>query len=148
MKKFPYPDKEIKTVKQAEEHIVELVYNAMSWLRIDGYNFYITTPKEYSFVEREGSGIVITTEYPYKKFHISLQQDSIDKMLKAKKDAAVWINIEKSIMHEMFHLVLHRLTAMAHKRFLSPSEVEDTEEYLVDHLVSVFYPYMENSRKK
>ena len=148
MKKPPYPDNELKTVAECEKYVIDLTYNSLSWLRIDGYNWYIANPKDKDFVHMEGSGFVITTTYPYKKFHISLQQDSIDKMIGVKKNSEIWVNIEKSILHETFHLLLSRLVAQAHKRFLSPNEVTDHEEYVIDHLVGVFYPLLSNHRDK
>lgn len=148
MKKFPFPDKVLKTNDQIQAHFSELAFNAMLYLKLDGYNFWIMLPGNENFVEHKDSGASITLEYPYKKFSISIQQDTIKKCLTEKINSPFWRHVEESIFHELIHIILWNYVVLARKRFTDPDAIDDFDEFTTDHLTHCIYPLVEQLRKK
>lgn len=139
MKNYPYPDKKLESKEQVEVYYSDLVFNALEHLRIDGYAWYIALPGQEGFTECKEAGASICVEYPYKKFCISLQQDSIDKALVQDLSSPFWKNTERGIFHECIHILVWRLSSLAQKRYVTPTDIEDEEEALTDHLANAFY---------
>lgn len=149
MKKYPYPSpqKKLKTVDDVSQYITDLTWNALNWLKMDGYVFFVHTPKMEGFHETKESGMNINVTWPYKKFNISIQQNSIDSCLKSNPGDPFWDNMEDSVFHEVFHVVLWRIDAIADKRYTTPIEMSDANEYTVDHLTHCFMPLIRDLRK-
>lgn len=147
MKKLPYPDKVLKTDEDIREYCEELVFNTMQWLRLAGYLFFIVLPGEDNHKADDLYGMSISVEYPYKKFFISVQKNSIDKMRNAPVKSPVFVNTERSIFHEMFHVLTWQVTELARRRYTTPTAIEDADEYLVDHLANLVHDLVEQIRK-
>ncbi len=146
MKVRPFPDKKLKNVQEVENHISELFFGALSWLEIAGYIFWVWTPGQPEFKEHKGAGLSILVDHPYKKFNVSVQQDSVDKMLQAGLDSPVWAALERSVFHECFHILTWHMTDIAQKRYTTPGELDDADESLVDHLANTVYPMVKEIR--
>lgn len=149
MKKYPIPDKALKSEADMRKYIEELVFNAMGWLKIDGYAFTVHFPHTEDFREVKGSGMCICVEYPYKKFKLSVQQDSMEKMKKEPlSNRGFWENLESSIFHECIHILTARFYEMAERRYTSPDDVKDADEELVDAFTHIIYPIVRDARIK
>jgi hypothetical protein len=148
MKNFPYPDKALKTNDQLRGYFEEVIFNTLSWLKLDGYNFYILFPEDDEFFQTDtDAGAAIRLEYPYKKFKVSIQQDTVDKCKSEKLDAPFWLNCEASIFHEIIHIITWRGTELAKQRYVTPTDIDNQDEYTVDHLANVIYPLVKENRK-
>lgn len=147
MKKYPIPDKPLKNKEAIRTYIETLVFNTMEWLNIAGYTFVVYLPGEEGFSERKNAGISISVQYPYKKFDIYLQEPSVNNILNKPTDA-LFSNIECSIFHEMFHLILWKFAELSKERYVTPIELENEEEFITDHLAHIIYPLVKASRKK
>lgn len=147
MKKWPYPDKDIKTKDQVRRHFEELIFNALSWLKIDGYTYVTLVPGDADFRERDGAGVCIVVAYPYKKFAVSIQQDSLDKAFKEKRISHFWENVEDGVFHECFHILVWELAEIARMRYATFPQIENSEEALVDHLTHILMPLVKDSRR-
>lgn len=148
MNKFPYPDQKPKDKKEVELHFAELVSNALEHLNIGGYTWNILLPDEDGFSEDKDAGASITVEYPYKRFAISIQQNTIDRALKAELDSGFWPNAERSMFHECFHILTWRISVLSEKRYVTQREINDADEELVDHLAIVFLESVKDWRKE
>lgn len=118
------------------------------WLKIDGYIWYLLIPGDKGFRESSDAGACIVTEFPYRKFFISIQQDSIDKVLNEKTTALIFKNIERSMVHELLHVLFAPLAEIARKRFVTGSELVDAEETAVDHLSICIHEMICDVRKR
>lgn len=148
MKRLPIPDKPLKTDAEIKQHFTDLVFNAMSWLKIDGYAFFVALPGQDSFKEHKEYGASISVEFPYKKFTISIQQDSVDKARnQSLSNTGYWENVETSIFHEVIHILVWRLSEIAGRRYTTPTDVNDAEEELTDHLAHLIHDIVLQSRK-
>jgi len=147
MKKYPFPNKNLKTLPEVKEHFVELVSNAMNWLMVDGYTWFVLMPDDENHHKDDTAGACIVVEYPYKKFHISIQQSEIDKCLAQKKDSPFWKNLELMMVHEVIHIILWRLEHLAYKRHVTEQDIRDENEAVVDHLANIVHTAMMEVRK-
>lgn len=139
MKKYPIPDKQITKRDELREHIEELFFNAMAYLKIDSYSFTVVFEGEENFVEHKNAGFSITVDFPYRKFHVSVQKDTVDKAFsKTLSTPGFWQNIEHGVFHECFHILGWRLSELARRRYTTPTDIEDADEELADHLANVF----------
>jgi len=149
MKKLPIPDKQPKNNNDIEKHIDELVFNCLHWLMIEGYTFTIYLPKDKDFFVDEGASASIRVDYPYKKFAISIQQDTIDKMLsQPKSNVCFWKNLETAILHECIHILLWKTEELAKRRYTTPTEIQDENEATTDHLTHIIDYMIDKIRKK
>lgn len=149
MKNKPIPDKPLKTKDDLRAYYEELIFNALNWLRIDGYVFYVVFKGDDDWVDSAGAGASINVEFPYKKFKVSIQEDSVEKNLSQPlKNKGYWENVESGIFHECIHILVWRLAELAARRYTTPTDVTDAEEELTDHITHMFYPYVRDSRKK
>lgn len=149
MKRFPIPDRPIKTKKEGRLYVEELVFNSMQWLNIFGYVFTVHFPGDDDFREASGSGACIVVEYPYKEFKISIQEHSW-KLFQSEspKNTGFWNNVESSILHECVHILVWPLAEMANRRYTTQEDIRDCEERLTSHLENLIHPFMRSSRKK
>lgn len=149
MKRIPYPDKPLKTDEEIRQYFTDLVFNAMAWLKIDGYAFYVVLPGQSTFTEHEEAGACIKVEFPYKKFVISIQKDSVDKCrTEPLSNLDYWDNAETSIFHECIHILVWRLAEIAGRRFTTQTEIRDAEEELVDHFAHLVHKFVSDQRPK
>lgn len=148
MKHFPIPDSPLKTDEEIKDHFTDLVFNVMSWLKVDGYAFYVVLPGQDGFVERKDAGACIVVEFPYKKFHVSIQQDSLNKCRNEPlSNTGYWDNIETSMFHEVIHILVWRLAEIAGRRFTTPTDIEDAEEELTDHFAHLIHALVRDGRR-
>ena len=148
MKKIPYPDKPILKPIDARKHIEQLVFNTMAWLKIDGYTFVVYLPNEEGHTPYPNASASINVEYPYKKFRVSLQEDSLKKMYGGKLTDPLWENLEECIFHEILHVVMWKIVNIAQMRYTSEREITDIDEETVDQLTHIIYPLVKESREK
>ena len=149
MKKIPIPDKPLKNEKDIYPYIEALVFNCMHWLKIDGYIFFVYLPKDKEHIVHENASVNIIVDYPYKKFWLSIQQDSVDKMLaQPLSNTGYWRNVQTSIFHEIVHILLWKTEVLAKRRYTTPTEMEDENEALTDHLTHIVYGMLEDIRNK
>jgi len=146
---FPFPNKVLKNNSDIEEHLSWIYYNALQWLNLAGYITYFVFPGDKEHTNHEGAGLSIRVEYPYKKIKISVQQDSIDKML-ATTDLkhALWGNIERSMFHEVIHIITWRLGELSRERYVTPTDIQNEDEFVVDHLTNCLYNLVKDYRMK
>lgn len=137
MKNYPYPDKPLKTDKEIKDYYETLIFNCLNWLKLDGYLFYIKLPGDDKFVDHPDAGASICLEYPYKKFSISIQQGTFDKTKKEKIRSPFWENVESSMFHEIIHIITWRGVELAKKHYVTPTDIDDNDEFTVDHLTKV-----------
>lgn len=147
MKTYPFPNKKLKTTEDVRSHFGELIANAMNWLMLDGYTWYVIMPDEQKWHEDVNAGATITVEYPYKKFQISIQRSEVEKCLAQKKDSPFWKNLEGMMVHEVLHVVLWRLEHLAYQRHVTEQDIKDENEAVVDHLANVIHSAMQEVRK-
>ncbi|MES2212205.1 MAG: hypothetical protein V4490_03600 [Pseudomonadota bacterium] len=148
MKKIPYPPKQLKTKQKAKEYLVELVSNAMSWLKIDGYAFSILSQSDTDFEHDADAGFCITVQFPYKKFRISVQESCLKDLCEVKpSNKQYWERIERSIFHEVIHVLVWRIAELGGRRFTTAKDIHDAEEELTDHLAIAFYALLDEHRK-
>jgi hypothetical protein len=147
MKNYPYPDKPLKTDKEIKDHYETLIFNCLNWLKLDGYRFYVLLPGDDNFTRHDNAGASICVEYPYKKFSVSIQQDSVDKAKKEKPTAPFWENIESSMFHEIMHIITWRGVELAKKRYVTPVDIDENDEFTVDHLTNTFYSVIRETRE-
>ena len=147
MKKIPYPDKPLKTNEDVRKHFEGLVSVAVSWLQIDGYCFTVHLPGEEAH-EKEDCAASIRVKYPYKKFELYVQQDSVTKCLRENLSSPYWLNTEACIFHELIHVILWRGVELAHDRYTRSKEIDDENEFTTDHLTAVIYGLVKSFRKK
>lgn len=148
MKNFPYPDKKLEDKKQIELHYAELIANALQHLNIDGYVWNILLPGDDGFIEDKDSSAVVSVQYPYKKFNITLQQTLIDSARTEALDSGFWHNTERSMFHECIHVVLWRFAALAEKRYVTQREISEADEEITDHFAIAFYALLRDLRKE
>jgi len=149
MKKIPIPDKQLRNDKDIVQHIESLIFNCMEWLQISGYVFYVFLPKNKDHLKSEDAGLSIVVEYPYKKFNVSVQQDSIDKMLTQPiSNVEFWEDIESSVFHECAHILLWKTEELAKRRYTTPTEISDENETVTDHLTHIITSMLQEIRKK
>lgn len=149
MKNIPIPDKPLKTDAAIRTYHEELIFNALAWLKIDGYIFYVLLPGDHGFIERENAGACISVEYPYKKFKVSIQKDSLDKCKSAKlSETGYWHNVEMSIFHECVHIILWKLGELARRRFTTPDDMTDADEEATDHITHIVCEQVREARKR
>lgn len=146
MKKYPYPDKKIGTKEDVDGYLAELFHNALHRLNIEGYIYYFLYPGDLDYYASPSAGLTILVKYPYKKFYVSIQQNSLDKMYAAKSGEPVWKSIERSVFHECLHIILWQLEEVARKRWTTPDELNEANEAATDHLANVIYPLIEELR--
>lgn len=147
MKKFPYPDKVLTTKEQIRTHIEDLTENAMNYLKVCGYTFHASIPGNASFQKHQDAFLSISMIYPYKKFVISVQQQCLSELIDAPLKSAIWENTERSVFHEIIHIILWRGTELAQTRFVTPTDIENENEFTTDHLANVIHPLVEELRK-
>lgn len=147
-KQYPIPFKKLKTKEDVKTYIEDLVWNAMTWLKIDGYVFSVLFEGDELFHEDIGYGVSISVQYPYKKFYVSVQKDSLDKCLtQPLSNDGYWNNVEQSIFHECIHILLWRLGEVARRRFTTPEDLTDADEEAVDHLTHIIVDLIRDKRK-
>lgn len=155
MKKWPIPDRALKNNKDIRDHITELVFNCLAWMRLDGYAFFVTLPGDDEWFEDKESasygvpaGISVTLDFPYKKFTIAIQKDSINNLLKQPlSNSGYWNNLEGSVLHEVTHILVWRIAEIGRRRWTTPKDIEDAEEELVDHIALLMHDEMIKGRK-
>lgn len=144
---YPYPSKILKNEKDVYNYIGDLISNALSWLRIDGYSCFILMPGEDQWTEDKESGMSIKVKYPYKTFYISVQKTTITPLLNAPRDYIGFINTERLVFHEIIHILFWHLSELAQRRYTTPTDIIDAEEGDVDHLINVIYSLTRDARK-
>ena len=148
MKNFPIPDKKPKNNNDIMEHVDELVLNCLHWLMIEGYTFIIYLPNNKNHFVQPETSATITVEYPYKKFALSVQQDTIEKMLSEPiSNVGFWKNLETAILHECIHILLWKTGELARRRYTTHIEIQDENEATTDHLTHII-DYMINTIRK
>lgn len=149
---YPHPKKRIATLEQVRSHIEDLISNvADNYLDIgNGMRIYVLLPGDdaWSDASKEDAGMTVMVQYPYKRCFVSVQQTTIDKMLKHKPSENFWENLERSVFHELLHVVLWDVMAKASMRYISTRDLEDTEESVVDHLTACFIRLLRNYREE
>lgn len=146
---IPYPDRAILDKQDMNEYITKLVFNAMAWLKVDGYVFYVLFPGDPGFRENQDAGASITVEFPYKKFRISIQQDSMEKMrTEPLSNKAFWRNIESSIFHEVIHILVWRISELAARRFTTQEDIREADEELTDHFTHLIHSLVVDHRNR
>lgn len=136
---YPYPRKKITDHREAEVHIRDLINNTMAWLKIDGYTFTVLFPEDEDHTAIAGAGLAVSVEHPYMKFNVSVQKVTCEQMLEHSIKAPLWVNLERSVFHEMCHVLLWNLASLARTRYTSPREIEDAEESTTDLLANILY---------
>ncbi len=147
MKKFPVPNKKLVTDEDVADHITELIFNSLNWLSLDGYAFYVVTPGQPSHSEYKEAGMSIDVEFPYKKFKVSIQEDTVKKCkTEPLSNRGFWENIENGALHECLHVLVWRLAELANRRFTTQQDIRDADEELTDHLTHVIHKLMRDAR--
>ncbi len=146
MKKYPFPDAKPANRKEAEEWLTTVFNNTLKFLNISGYPWFLFFPEDEGHGKSESSSLSILVKYPYKRFEVSVQQDTLEKMYKAKEDSFFWKNLEGSIFHECIHIILWDLGEIARKRYTTPTEYADKDEFVTDHLAAVFHDLADQLR--
>lgn len=144
---YPYPSKVLKTEGAVENYIGSLVSNALSWMRIDGYTFFVLMPGADQWVEDKEAGMSIKVKYPYKSFYVSVQVSTVKNILNAPRDYFGFPNTEKLVFHEVIHILFWHLSELAQRRYVTPTDIIDAEESAVDHLSNVIIGLIRDMRK-
>lgn len=145
---FPKPPILPTNVKKAREVFEDMVSNCMAWMKLDGYTFQILFKDEQGFKHDEDAGLTVNVEFPYKKFNIHVQPDTYARMVDPKGIRPFWINLERSIMHELTHVILWELAIKGHTRYVRKDELLEAEEAAVDHIANVMHSMLQETRKK
>lgn len=146
MKHFPYPDHKLKNLKEVREHFEQLFANALSHLCIDGYRSWVLIPGDESFYEEKEAGFCITVKHPYKSFRVSVQQCTIDRALKSPPNSPFFENTEYGVFHECIHILTWASVELARRRYVTPTNIDETDETLVDHLAKVITDLVQKNR--
>lgn len=134
-----YPKKKLKNKRQIKDYYTVLTFQVLRILQIDGYKLYIYWPGESDHCAFAGASMCVSVEYPYRRINLSIQQDSINKILSASPTDPLFKSILRSLFHECFHVLVWQFAHIAEKRFVAPRELEEAEENLVDHLANVTF---------
>lgn len=136
-----FPTKAPKNDKQVESYFVELALVIAKHLNISGYKIFVYMPKDEGWHDGsdDDAGITVRVEYPYKSIKISLQKDTVEKAKKCAVPSGFWSNSVHGMIHEMTHVMLWNLMAVARARCITKRELDDLEETTVDHIANLLH---------